>query len=243
VLKINDLYTKGKQDQNLILKGINLNLQEGELCVLMGPNGSGKSTLAQAIEGNPKVQTQKGQITFKETSLKDLTATERSLKGIFVAKQNPPQIEGLNIFSFLRLVHQKHTKQKISLVEFSSLLENKMNQLNLPAEFKQRSFNEGFSGGEKKKMEILQMLLIQPELAVLDEVDSGVDVDSLNTITSAIRKAVENTGMTALCITHNADFATKLQPKKVFVIKQGKIVKHGGPSLIDQVKEKGYEQI
>jgi len=170
---------KVEKESKEILKGINLELKNNEIYILMGPNGCGKSTLAKTIAGNPEYQVTSGEIILDNMNLLELYPEKRVEQGVFISYQYPPEIPGLNIFQYLRTLNNKAHETNISPTEFSGLLDEKLELLQLPKDFKNRYFNAGFSGGEKKKMEILQMLLLKPKVAILDEIDSGADIDAL----------------------------------------------------------------
>ncbi len=242
MLEIRDL-TVGLVSENstTILQKLTLTLQKGKTYALMGPNGSGKSTLAGVLAGDPSFNITNGSVNFIGANLLNTDAPSRSLMGLFVAYQNPPYISGLNISSFLRRIYNKRQKTSLSPKEFGKLLDEKMALLNLPAEFKSRSFNEGFSGGERKKMEVLQILLLKPAMAILDEIDSGVDIDSLKTIISTMQNEQRALGQTLLYITHSTVLPKMLKPERIFVLKGGKIVAEDGINIVEKVERDGYD--
>ncbi len=243
MLKIENVTARPQDDPSAIIKNVSINLEKNKIYVLMGPNGSGKSTLAKVIEGDPKIILTEGSLAYKKIDITPKEPNERSLMGIFISRQNPPQISGLNVFSYLKLIYGKHHKNNLSPGEFSKLLDSEMNKLQLPLHFKERYLNEGFSGGERKKMEILQMLLIDPELIVLDEIDSGVDIDSLKTILRFLKQHHKRKKSTILFITHSPEVALKINPYKMFVMKEGRIVAENGKILIERIKNEGYETL
>ncbi|MBD3365885.1 Fe-S cluster assembly ATPase SufC [candidate division WWE3 bacterium] len=240
MLKIQNLKTEKENKQ--ILKGLDLTLEKGKTYVLMGPNGSGKSTLAKTLSGDPSYKVSEGSISWEEESLLEKKPEELALQGIFISYQHPPEIPGLNISQYLRQIYNKKHDTNLNPAEFANLLEEKFTALNLPKEFKNRYLNEGFSGGEKKKMEILQMLLLKPKIAILDEIDSGVDVDALKVIIEAVKNLQNNENTTILYITHYPSLLEQVEPEKIFLMKEGKIVKEGREDLARQIREEGYAE-
>ena len=239
LLQIKDLHVE--TDGKLILKGLNLKLEKGKINVLMGPNGSGKSTLANVLIGNPKYHIKKGKILYKGKSINKLKANERAQRGIFLSFQYPQEVSGVTILNFLRTAYNSLNKseKKISILEFKKMLEEKANSLKLEKDFFNRYLNTGFSGGEKKKSEILQLLTLNPEFAILDETDSGLDIDALKTIANGIKKFA-NKDKTILLITHYERILKYLKPDKVFIMLDGKIVKEGNSSLVKKLEKQGY---
>jgi len=235
MIKIENLSVSSKGKK--ILQEINMSLEKG-VYVLMGKNGSGKSTLAQAIMGNPKYEISSGKIVL-EKDITGLNPGERAKKGIFVSSQNPVEIPGVGIFSFLKTAYNSLNEKKLSLLEFQNLLESKLSESGLDSSFISRNLNENFSGGEKKKLEILQMLVLNPKLIVLDEIDSGLDIDSLKKI-SKILEDLEKKGKTILVITHYNKILDYVNPKKVFLIENGRIIKEGDKRIIKKIEEAGY---
>jgi len=224
-----------------ILKGINLKVAEGTIHALMGPNGSGKSTLANVIMGNPKYQITKGEILFKGKNILDLNVNERAKLGIFMSFQYPQEIEGITISNFLRTALGNINGKKPSIMEFKEILEEKSKLLNIPDNFSDRYLNKGFSGGEKKKSEILQLAILKPKLAILDETDSGLDIDALKTIAQGIKTLKkENPEMTILIITHYKRILEYLTPDKLSIVIKGKVALEGTKELVNQLEEKGY---
>ena len=203
-----------------ILRNINLNMEKGKVYILIGPNGSGKSTFANAIIGNKKYKTS-GKIFFEKEDITNLSTEKRAKKGIFLSFQNPVEVPGVSIFNFLRTARSLINEKKLSFLEFKKMLEEKADFLKIPKVFLEKSINENFSGGEKKKMEMLQLLVLNPKFIILDEIDSGLDENSRNLMLSAIAKIkVEKT---ILIITHYMDFAEKMKPDKIFRINKGEI--------------------
>lgn len=234
----------------IILKGVNLTIKEGEVHTLMGPNGSGKSTLSNVIMGHPKYKVISGDIIYKGQSILKMEPHKRALIGIFLAFQYPKEIAGVTLEEFLlaayraKQAHLNPDKPPILVFRFKKMLREIMAELKMPENFAERFLNNGFSGGEKKKSEALQMAVLQPELAIMDETDSGLDVDALKTITANIDKVMrkrEKTGV--LLITHYQRTLKHLKPDYVHVMKNGRIVKSGGPKLAHELEENGYEHL
>jgi len=225
-----------------ILKEINLNLEKGKIYALMGKNGSGKSSLANVMMGNPKYKITSGKIFLNGKNITNLSTDKRAKKGLFLSYQNPVEIPGVTVSSFLRTAFNTINKKKISLLDFQRLLEEKAKELNINKNFLSRYLNEGFSGGEKKKTEILQMLVLNPSVIILDETDSGLDIDSLRIISKGIKKFI-NKDKTILVITHYRRILDYITPNKVLIMKEGEIVSEGNKKLIDKIEKKGYEWI
>ncbi|MEK6844977.1 MAG: Fe-S cluster assembly ATPase SufC [Nanoarchaeota archaeon] len=222
-----------------ILRGINLKFEKGKIYALMGPNGSGKSTLAKIIMGDPKYKITKGKILFNGENLTNLNPNQRAKKGIFLSFQNPSEIEGVTISNFLRIALNNQKNKKISVLDFHKLLKEKLKLLKMPENFSERYLNQGFSGGEKKKSEILQLSVLNPKVAILDETDSGLDIDALKTIASGVNKLI-NKEKIIIVITHYKRILEYLKPDKLFVMMHGKIALEGGHGLVDQLEKKGY---
>src|SRR3989344_7831411 len=246
-LEIKDLRVevKGKE----ILKGINLKLNSGETIALMGPNGSGKSTLANTLMGHPKYKIISGKIILNGEDITNTKADERARKGLFLSFQYPKEISGLTLPNFLRTalnVKRKILGGKIlDVVEFNSLLKQKMKELGIDINFAKRNLNEGFSGGEKKRCEILQLSLLEPKYAILDETDSGLDVDALKIVAKGINQIKQNMkkegkNMGILIITHYNKILEYIVPDKVVLIQNGKIGKTGGKELAKEIEKKGF---
>ena len=225
-----------------IVKDISLSIQEGEVAVLMGPNGSGKSTLAFALMGHPKYQLTKGSILFKGEDITKASPTERSQRGMFLSFQYPSEIAGVTITNFLRTAVYTRRKEKINPLEFRKMLQEKMKELHFDEQFASRYLNEGFSGGEKKKAEMLQLAVLQPSLAILDETDSGTDVDALKIIGNTINTLHKTTKMGILLITHYNRILQYVSVDKVYIMEQGKITRSGDISLAQEIEKKGYQQ-
>lgn len=239
LLEINDLFVNAAEKE--ILKGINLKIKKGEIHVIMGPNGSGKSTTANAILNNPEYQKTKGNIVFDGEDITNLKTDEIARKGIFMSFQLPEEIPGISVTNFLKYAKNKATGKPVKIFEFKNELKKYMDELKMNSKNMDRSLNVGFSGGEKKKNEILQMLVLNPKLAILDETDSGLDVDAIRTVSKGIEmfKSEENA---VLIITHNTKILHSLKPDFVHVLVDGKIVKTGNADLAKEIEEKGYEQ-
>jgi Fe-S cluster assembly ATP-binding protein len=230
-----------------ILKGLDLTVRSGEVHALMGPNGSGKSTLANAIMGHPTLDVTEGQILFDGEDITEASADERSLMGLFMAFQYPVSVPGVTVTKYLRMVMNAHRAQRgedeISLREFRKTVEQAMELVNVPREFSSRYLNEGFSGGEKKRMEILQLALQQPKIAVLDETDSGLDIDALNTVAHGVNTVAKQASMGVLIITHYQRILHMVQPERVSIMFDGRIAKEGGPELVEQLEREGYGRL
>lgn len=237
LLEIKDLYVE-REDKE-ILKGINLNINKGEIHVIMGPNGSGKTTTANAILNNPAYIRNKGEIKFDGEDITNLKTDEIARKGIFMSFQLPEEIPGITVSNFLRYAKNKVTGKPVKIFEFKDELKKYMEELNMNPRNIERSLNVGFSGGEKKKNEILQLLVLNPKLAILDETDSGLDVDAIRTVSKGI-KMFKNESNAILIITHNTKILSSLEVDYVHVLVDGKIVKTGGQELAKEIEENGY---
>ncbi len=240
MLKIENLHVSmnGKK----ILNGVNLEVRAGEVVALMGPNGSGKSTLSYAIMGHPSYKIEKGRILFKGKNITKMEADERARLGLFLSFQYPHEISRVSMSNFLRTAMNVRG-EKINVFEFKKMLYDKLDMLKMPKEFAERYLNEGFSGGEKKKAEILQMAMLRPELAVLDETDSGMDIDALKVVANGVNMIMKSRKqMGALVITHYQRILNYLKPDRVYVMLDGKIVKSGSSQLAEELEAKGYER-
>ena len=226
-----------------ILKGVNLTINPNETIALLGPNGHGKSTLLQTIMGNPKYVVTEGSITLDGEDVLKMSVDQRSKKGIFLGMQYPSEVPGVVNSDFLKAAMNAHRDTPIKLFEFYSKLQKASKKMNISMDMAQRFLNEGFSGGEKKRNEILQMLLLQPEFSMLDEIDSGLDVDALVCVSDAIREMQETTDMSFLVISHYARLYSLIKPTRVAVMVNGKIAVTGGNELIDRIDKEGYEWI
>ncbi len=244
-LEIRNLHVQAEDKQ--ILKGVNLIVTPGEVHALMGPNGSGKSTLANAIMGHPNLEVTEGQILFGGEDITEADTDERSRMGLFMAFQYPVSIPGVTITKYLRMVMNAHREARgepdVSLKEFRKTVEAAMELVNIPREFSSRYLNEGFSGGEKKRLEILQLALQQPKLAVLDETDSGLDIDALNVVAHGVNTVAADANMGVLIITHYQRILHMVTPTKVSIMFDGRIATDGGPELVDRLEAEGYAGI
>ena len=238
LLEIKDLYVNAEDKE--ILKGINLKVNKGEIHVIMGPNGSGKTTTANAILNNPQYTKQKGSITFENEDITNLKTDEIARKGIFMSFQLPEEIPGISVMNFLKSAKEKMGGTRISAVEFKIELLKYMKELKMNQKYLQRNLNVGFSGGEKKKNEILQMLVLNPKLALLDETDSGLDVDAIKTVSKGIEMFATKENAVVI-ITHNTKILKELKVDYVHVLVDGKIVKSGDYTLAKEIEENGYE--
>lgn len=239
LLEINDLYVKAGETE--ILKGINLQINKGEIHVIMGPNGSGKTTTANAILNNTSYKKEKGKIIFDNEDITNLKTDEIARKGVFMSFQLPEEIPGISVTNFLKYAKNKITGQPVKIFQFKDELKKYMEELNMNTKNMDRSLNVGFSGGEKKKNEILQMLVLNPKLAILDETDSGLDVDAIRTVSKGI-KMFKNDNNGVLIITHNTKILHSLEVDYVHILVNGKIVKTGGQGLAKEIEENGYAQ-
>lgn len=229
------------KDQKPILNDLYLEVQPGSVHALMGPNGSGKSTLAYTLLGHPDCQLTGGQMTFKEQNLADMAIEQRAQKGIFLAFQHPIEIPGVSVFDFLRESHIALTKSTMPVKEFQSLLYSKLDMVGLDHSFTYRPLNVGFSGGEKKRLEILQLLLFSPSLAILDEIDSGLDVDAIRLVSQGLQKAREqNPEMALIIISHYPHLFNYVTPNWVHILNKGTIVKSGTCQLAHAIQQRGY---
>lgn len=237
LLEIKNLNVNAEDKQ--ILKGINLTINKGEIHVIMGPNGSGKTTTANAILNNPVYTKTEGEIIFDGEDITNLKTDEIARKGIFMSFQLPEEIPGVSVTNFLKYAKNKITGQPVKIFQFKDELKKYMEELNMDPKNMERSLNVGFSGGEKKKNEILQMLVLNPKLAILDETDSGLDVDAIKTVSKGIEMFKnENNGV--LIITHNTKILHSLNVDYVHVLVDGKIVKTGNQELATEIEENGY---
>jgi Fe-S cluster assembly ATP-binding protein len=230
-----------------ILKGLDITVRPGEIHALMGPNGSGKSTLANAIMGHPMLEVTEGQILFGGEDITEAAPDERSRMGLFMAFQYPVSVPGVTVTTYLRTVMNAHRaqrgEQEVSLREFRKTVEEAMALTNVPKEFSSRYLNEGFSGGEKKRMEILQLALQLPRIAVLDETDSGLDIDALNVVAHGVNTVAKQADMGVLIITHYQRILHMVEPQRVSVMFDGRIAKEGGPELVEQLEREGYGRL
>jgi Fe-S cluster assembly ATP-binding protein len=226
-------------DDTPILKGVDLAIPQGEVHALMGPNGSGKSTLAYALAGHPRYEITGGSVLFDGEDLAEMGADERAQKGLFLAMQYPVEVPGVSVMNFLRTAVNASRGEEIPVREFAKLFKEKSALLQFDPSFADRYLNEGFSGGEKKRHEILQMALLEPRFAILDETDSGLDVDALRIVSEGVN-AQRGPDLGALIITHYTRILRYIQPDVVHVMFEGKIAQTGGPELAEHLEEKGY---
>lgn len=237
LLEINNLYVNAETKE--ILKGINLKINKGEIHVIMGPNGSGKTTTANAILNNPAYKKIQGNIMFEGEDITNLKTDEIARKGIFMSFQLPEEIPGITVNNFLKYAKNKITGKPVKIFSFKDEVKKYMQELKMNTEYAERSLNVGFSGGEKKKNEILQMLVLNPKLAILDETDSGLDVDAIKTVSKGI-EMFKNENNAVLIITHNTKILHNLKVDYVHVLVNGKIVKTGTGKLAKEIEENGY---
>lgn len=239
LLEINNLYAEAEGKQ--ILKGLNLKINNGETHVIMGPNGAGKSTTANVILNNPEYKKTSGEILFEGENINEESTDKIAKKGIFMSFQSPVEIPGISTFNFLKYAKNKVTGKPVKVFEFKDQVKNYMEELSMNPKLVERNLNVGFSGGEKKKNEILQMLVLNPKLAILDETDSGLDVDAIRTVSKGI-EMYKNDENAVLIITHNTKILENLKVDYVHILVDGKIVKTGDASLAQEIEEKGYSQ-
>jgi Fe-S cluster assembly ATP-binding protein len=240
MLEVKKLYVS--VDGKEILKGLDLDIKSGEVHVLVGPNGAGKSTLVNAIVGHPNYKIEKGTLFFEGDDVTHEKTDERAKRGIFMSFQNPEEIPGITVENFLRASRSAITGKPLKIFAFKKELAEKMAELNMDEDYASRYLNVGFSGGEKKKNEILQMLMINPKLAILDESDSGLDVDAVKIVSHGVEKFC-NENNALLIITHNSKILESLKVDYVHVLMDGRIVKSGGAELIDEINASGFERL
>lgn len=240
-LVIKDLFVKVKDLDVEILKGVNLTISDQETVALLGPNGHGKSTLLSAIMGHPKYEVTSGEITLDGKNVLEMEVDERSKAGLFLGMQHPSEVPGVINSDFLKAAMNVRREKPITLVELYRQLEQASKQMKIPMELTHRHLNEGFSGGERKRNEILQLLLLQPEIAMLDEIDSGLDVDALQAVADAIKQLQAKTKMSFLIISHYARLFQMIQPTRVVVMINGRVALEGGPEVITKIDGSGYE--
>lgn len=238
-LEIKNLHAEISEDNKEILKGVNMKLERGKVYALMGPNGSGKTSLSNALMGNTKYKITNGQVLVDGKDITNLNTSEKAKLGIFLSFQHPKEIPGVNLSDFLRAAYNSVNKKKISILEFHEMLKEKAKLLDMDEKFLDRYLNQGFSGGEKKKSEILQMLVLNPNIVILDETDSGLDIDSLRVIATGIKNFASKDKI-ILVITHYKRILEYIKPDKVFVMIDGKIALEENGDFVNNLEEKGY---
>ncbi len=246
ILHIQNLHISVEDTE--IVKGIDLTINSGEVHAIMGPNGSGKSTLVSTLMGHPAYEITEGSVEFNGKDLLAMEPHERAQVGMFLAFQYPKEIAGVTLRSFLFAAYKAQMAARnpdvnvASPIKFKKLLEEKMTDLNMDTEFAERFVNKGFSGGEKKKAEVLQMHILKPLLALLDETDSGLDVDALKVVAEGVNALRQNSGFASLVVTHYARILEYIQPDHVHVMVDGKIIESGGPEFAHKLEQEGYER-
>ena len=239
-LKLENIQVQREGDT--IVKGVSLELPAGAVHVIMGPNGSGKSSLANAVMGHPKYVLSEGTVTLNGEDITDIPVYEKARKGLFLSMQYPAEIAGVSVSSFIRAAVNAKSDKPVNVMEFQKHLKETMDILGIDHKFARRGLNEGFSGGEKKRMEILQLMMLEPKYAMLDETDSGLDVDALKIVSKGIA-AVHKKGMGILLITHYARMLKYIDVDVVYIMNDGKIIKTGSKDLADEIENNGYTEI
>ena len=240
MLKIENL--RAEIDGQEILKGLDLEIGKGEIHAIMGPNGSGKSTLSNVLMGHPRYDVTGGSITFEGEDVMELEADERAKMGMFLAFQYPSEVPGVSVANFLRTAVNSVREKELSPMEMYRLLQEKMQVMQMDPKFAERYLNEGFSGGEKKRNEILQMLMLEPKLAIMDETDSGLDIDALQVVAKGVNE-LRSPEFSAVIITHYQRILRYIEPDHVHVMLEGRLVTSGGKELADTLEEKGYDWV
>jgi Fe-S cluster assembly ATP-binding protein len=241
-LEIRDLHVRIEDRE--ILRGVDLDISRGEIHALMGPNGSGKSTLASTLMGHPSYEITEGSITFKGEDITEAEPHERAKAGLFLAFQYPVSIPGVSVANFLRMaINAKRENDPIQVKEFRTHLQHAIELLDVDKAFTSRHLNDGFSGGEKKRAEILQMAMLAPDVAILDETDSGLDIDALRTVAEGVQRLHDEQGLGALIITHYQRILHYVKPQFVHILMDGRIVLEGGVELVERLEREGYDQI
>ena len=238
-LEIQNLHVRTEDRE--ILRGVDLAVSQGEVHALMGPNGSGKSTLANTLLGHPAYEVTEGRILFRGEDLTEAEPEDRAQAGLFLAFQYPVAIPGVSVANFLRMAINTRREEPIGVREFGADLRHATELLHVDRSFTSRHLNDGFSGGEKKRCEILQMAMLKPDVAVLDETDSGLDIDALRTVAEGVNALHRESGMGALIITHYQRILHYITPQFVHVMLEGRIVREGGPELVEQLEREGYD--
>ncbi|MEH6780017.1 MAG: Fe-S cluster assembly ATPase SufC [Rhodoglobus sp.] len=244
VLSVKDLHVSVETEQGTkrILNGVDLEIKQGEIHAIMGPNGSGKSTLAYTIAGHPKYHVEGGSITLDGAEVLDMSIDERARAGLFLAMQYPVEIPGVKVADFLRTAKTALAGEAPALRPWIKEVNESMKALRMDKTFSDRNVNEGFSGGEKKRHEILQLELLKPRFAILDETDSGLDVDALKIVSEGVNRAQEATGLGLLLITHYTRILRYIKPDFVHVFVDGRVAEEGGPELADRLENEGYDR-
>lgn len=240
ILKVENLHTGVEEKE--ILHGLNLTVGEGETHVIMGPNGAGKSTLGSTIMGDPRYKVTKGTVTFKGEDITNLSTDKIAKKGMFISFQNPIEVPGISLSNFIRTAIENKTGEHIRVWDFQKTLKKTMEVLDMDPSYAERDLNVGFSGGEKKKAEILQLLMLKPDLAILDETDSGLDVDAVRTVSKGIEEYKKSIGGALLIITHSTRILESLKVDRTHVLVEGQIVADGDASMVDDINENGFEK-
>jgi Fe-S cluster assembly ATP-binding protein len=238
-LEIQDIHISIEGE--IIVKGVTLTILSNEIVAIMGPNGSGKSTLVNTIMGHPKYTIESGKILIDNMDITEMPADERARKGLFLSFQYPSEVSGVTIANFLRTALNTKRSEPVNVPDFMTLLKEKMKLLNMDFSFARRYLNDGFSGGEKKRNEILQLAVLEPKIALLDETDSGLDIDALKIVAAGVNAMKSSTNMGALIVTHYQRLLNYITPNSVHIMMNGKIVKSGGPELAKRVEENGYD--
>jgi Fe-S cluster assembly ATP-binding protein len=241
LLKVENLRVE-IEDSGEILKGLDLEVNKGEIHAIMGPNGSGKSTLANVLMGHPRYEVTEGSITFEGQDALELEPDERAKLGMFLAFQYPSEVPGVSVANFLRTAVNSVREEELSPMDMYRLLQEKMKIMQMDIKFAERYLNEGFSGGEKKRNEILQMLMLDPKLAIMDETDSGLDIDALQVVAKGVNE-LRGPEFSAVIITHYQRILRYIEPDHVHVMLDGRIVTSGGKDLANQLEEKGYDWV
>lgn len=242
MLEIKNLHVKIVETGVEILTGVNLTINDGEIHVIMGPNGTGKSTLAETLMGNETYKITNGKILFNNEDLTTLPTDERAKRGLFLAMQYPAEIDGISNIEFIKAALEAQNKLSANIFDFVNELESKMKFLNITPDFSDRCLNTGFSGGEKKRNEILQMLMLKPKLAILDEIDSGLDIDALQVVATGI-ESMRGTNFSCLIITHYKRLLNYVKPNFIHIMLDGKIVTTGTMALANELEENGYASL
>lgn len=241
MLEIKDLHVKAEDKK--IIKGVNLKFQKGDIVAIMGPNGNGKSTLLKSIMKHPKYEITKGKVMYKDKVISKMETDEIAKQSIFFASQSPQEVSGVLNIDFIRAAMKSQTGQEPDIFSFYKTIKKEAEDLRLPSDYDKRSVNEGFSGGEKKKSEIVQLLMLNPEVILLDEIDSGLDVDSLNIIAEKINDIIKKKDKILIMVSHYERLFKLVKPNKAVVIMDGKIAAEGGYEIVQRIDKDGYDWI